>query len=178
MTCPSPLSSVRQVALAEPFRTVLVCIAGTNARGGVGDLLWQAWCREMEVNVRSAMLATKHARPQLQTGSSIVLISSVSAHIGTDALVAYHTSKGPLSGLMRASSGEFAPRRIRVNAVSPGWVDSPFTDHTDHALAEMPKISEVLQRAGDAHILGRTARPDEVADATEIIVDGGFMRNR
>ena len=90
----------------------LVCIAGINAQGRVGDLSWADWQQVMAVNVTGA----------------IVLVRSVSAHIGTDGSTAYHISKGAVLGLMRASCGEFAPRGVRVNPVSPGWVDTPFTD--------------------------------------------------
>ena len=181
-------------AIAVAFRQIdslsgLVCIAGTNARGRVEELSWEDWRRVMAVNVKGTMLAMKHASPLLREGAGIVLISSVSAHIGTDGYTAYHTSKGAMLGLMRAASGEYAPRGIRVNAVSPGWVDTAFTDR---ALAEMPDGDEVRRRAGDAHIAGRLARPEEIAEAilfllseeasfvtgTELIVDGGFLRKR
>ena len=165
----------------------LVCIAGTNARGRVEDLSWDAWRRVMAVNVRGTMLAMKHAR--LRDGGAMVLTASVSAHIGCDGYTAYHTSKGAVLGLMRATSGEFAPRGIRVNAVSPGWVDTAFTDR---ALAELPDGAAIRDSAGAAHILGRMARPAEIADAmvfllsdrarfitgTELVVDGGFLRKR
>ena len=183
-----------EVAVAKAFRAAetlagLACIAGTNARGRVEGLSWDEWNRVMAVNVRGAMLAMKHASGRLRNGGSIVLMSSVSAKIGTDGYVAYHTSKGALLGLMRAASGEFAPRGIRVNAVSPGWVDTAFTDR---ALAEQPDGEAVRAMAGDAHILGRMARPEEIADAivflmsdaasfvtgAELIVDGGFLCRR
>ena len=181
--------TVRKALSTAEALAGLVCIAGTNARGRVEGLSWDEWHRVMAVNVRGTMLAMKHASERLRSGGSIVLMSSVSAKIGTDGYVAYHTSKGAVLGLMRAASGEFAPRGIRVNAVSPGWVDTAFTDR---ALAELPDGEAVRAKAGDAHILGRMARPEEIADAivflmseaasfvtgTELIVDGGFLCKR
>lgn len=165
----------------------LICVAGTNAHGRVEDLAWEDWRRVMAVNVRGMMLAMKHA--QVSDGGGIVLTASVSAHIGCDGYTAYHTSKGAVLGLMRATSGEFAPRGIRVNAVSPGWVDTAFTDR---GLAALPDGAAVRARAAEAHILGRIAQPAEIAQAmtfllsdsarfitgTELVVDGGFLRKR
>jgi NAD(P)-dependent dehydrogenase (short-subunit alcohol dehydrogenase family) len=167
----------------------LVCIAGTHAMGRVTAMAWENWRRVLQVNAGGSMLAMKHAAPVLRDGGAIVLMGSVSAHIGTDGSVAYHTSKGAVLGLMRAASGEFAARGIRVNAVSPGWVDTGFTTR---ALAALPDGAAVRARAGAAHILGRMAQAAEVAEAilfllsddarfvtgTELFVDGGFMRQR
>ena len=172
------------MAQTGPLRG-LACIAGINAQGRVEDLSWADWQQVMAVNVTGPMLAMKHA--QMLAGGAIVLMGSVSAHIGTDGSTAYHTSKGAVLGLMRASCGEFAPRGVRVNAVSPGWVDTPFTDR---GLAGKPE--NLRQTAAAAHMSGRIARPAEVAEAImfllsddasfitgeELFVDGGFMRKR
>ena len=165
----------------------LVCIAGTNARGRVENLSWPDWQRVMAVNVTGPMLAMKHA--QMETGGAIVLPASVSAHIATDGHVAYHTSKGAVLGLMRAACGEFAALGVRVNAVSPGWVNTAFTDR---ALAATPDPKDNLRRAAAAQLLGRIAQPEEIAEAMlfllsddasfitgeELFVDGGFMRRK
>lgn len=91
--------------------------------------------------------------------------------------------------LMRASCGEFAAQGVRVNAVSPGWVDTGFTDR---ALAALPDGAALRATAREKHMLGRIARPGEVAAAMffllsddasfitgeELVVDGGFLRKR
>jgi NAD(P)-dependent dehydrogenase (short-subunit alcohol dehydrogenase family) len=181
-----------EAALSEALRRIgplrgLVCIAGTNAFGRVEDLAWADWQRVMAVNVTGMMLAMKHA--QLDTGGAIVLTASVSAHVATDGYVAYHTSKGAVLGLMRAACGEFAPLGVRVNAVSPGWVDTAFTNR---GLAMAADPEALRRRAEQSHLLGRMARPEEVAEAMlfllsddasfitgeELVVDGGFMKRK
>lgn len=165
----------------------LICIAGTNAQGRIEDLSWAVWRRVMAVNVTGTILAMKHAT--MQPGGAIVLTSSVSAHIGTDGHSAYHTSKDAVLGLMRASCGEFAAQGVRVNAISPGWVESGFTDN---ALTLSPNRAASRTAAATQHMLGRMARPEEVAEAmlfllsdyasfitgAELIVDGAFLRKK
>jgi NAD(P)-dependent dehydrogenase (short-subunit alcohol dehydrogenase family) len=176
------------LARAGPIRG-LACIAGINAMGRITDQPWEVFRRVLRVNAGGTMLAIRHALPQMAGGEAIVLMGSVSAHIATDGSVAYHSSKGAVLGLMRAAAAELAPRGIRVNAVSPGWVDTAFTDR---GLAAMPDGAAIRARAGAAHILNRMARPEEVAAAVafllsdaargisgaELFVDGGFMRRK
>jgi len=163
----------------------LVSIAGIGAHGRVEDFSWADWQRVMAVNVTGAMLSMKHA--QMQPGGAIVLTASISAHVATEGSVAYHTSKGAVLGLMRAACGEFAPLGVRVNAVSPGWVDTPFTQQT---LGNPADSATASVAAGEKNLLGRMAHPEEVAEAmlfllsdaasfitgTELVVDGGYMR--
>ena len=95
----------------------LVCLPEINYQINIGNLSWKSWKRVMEVNVRGTMLALKHASNLLQKGSSIVLKTSPADNTGDPGYLAYQTSKGAVLGLMRAASGGFAEREIRVNAV-------------------------------------------------------------
>ncbi len=84
------------------------------------------WHRVMAVNVRSHFLGCKYAQPVMTAGGSIVLISSTAARLPTTSNApAYVTSKAALDGLRTAAGREAAPRRIRVNIVIPGLIDTP-----------------------------------------------------
>jgi NAD(P)-dependent dehydrogenase (short-subunit alcohol dehydrogenase family) len=169
----------------------LVNIAGTNHKARLRDLQADDWDVVMAVNVRGTMLAIKYAIPLLRRagGGAIVNMASVSGLIGSDGYAAYHTSKGAIISLTRALSEELAPDRIRVTAVAPGWVDTPFTDA---GVNLSPDPAALRAHAKQMHALGRMAQPEEVAQAilwllsdqasfvtaSTLLVDGGFMVKR
>jgi len=180
--------------VASAFKEVdcldaLVCLASINFQNHIENLSWESWQHLMAVNVRGAMLSLKYASPCLSTGSSIVLKSSVSAYIGTNGHLASQTSKGAIIGLMRATSGEFVERGIRVNAVCPGSVDT----HLNYPTPSKTHKSELSEMGtNETHFSARMAKPEEIAEGimflissdssfmtgTELIIDGGFLRNR
>jgi len=85
----------------------------------------QEWDRVMAVNVRSHFLGCKHALPVMSAGGSIVLTSSTAARVpSTSNAPAYVTSKAALDGLRASVGREAARRRVRVNVVMPGLIDT------------------------------------------------------
>jgi NAD(P)-dependent dehydrogenase (short-subunit alcohol dehydrogenase family) len=113
----------------------------------------------------------------------------VSAFVGSSGGAPYHTSKGAVLSMTRSLAQELAPYGIRINAVCPGWVDTPFTDAY---INSQPDPSALRAHANRLHTLNRMAKPEEVAEAviwllsdraafstgTELFVDGGFMIRR
>jgi len=177
-------------AAADQFGGLHIVInaAAVNAPGRVETLAAADWDRLMAVNVRGCFLTIKHSVPRLRRagGGVVISLSSVSAFIGADGYAAYHTSKGAVLSLTRALALELAADGIRVNALCPGWVDTPFSDS---AINRAPDPAAARQAAAASHALGRMARPEEVAQATlflasdaasfitgeALFVDGGFM---
>jgi NAD(P)-dependent dehydrogenase (short-subunit alcohol dehydrogenase family) len=95
----------------------------------------------------------------------LVVVSSILARIGVAGYTAYCASKAGLLGLVRALAMELAPRRVQVNAVCPGWVD---TDMARAGLEEMARgmritLQEARRRALEQVPLGRMAAPEDVA---------------
>lgn len=169
----------------------LVNIAGANRKGYIKTLDTDDWDLVMAVNVRGTMLTIKYAIPLLRNagGGAIVNMASVSGLIGSDGYAAYHTSKGAIISLTRSLAEELAPDHIRVTAVAPGWVDTPFTND---AVDASPDPAGLRAYANAMHALGRMAQPEEVAQAilwlltdkasfvtaSTLLVDGGFMVKR
>ena len=170
-----------------PRIDALVNVAGINHRAPVREMMVEDWDRMMEVNVGHMFLTAKNALPLMGEGSAIVNMASISGHVATPDYPAYVTTKAAVESFTFALAQEAGDRGIRVNAVAPGWVNAGFTDA---ALAEAANPQDIFDAAREAHLLGRMAEPEEVADAAlwlasaeasfvtgqTIFVDGGLMR--
>lgn len=156
----------------------LVNNAGIAARGRLPHVDPAQWQRAMDVNVLGPLLGMQALHPLLRRGSSIVNVVSV-AGLGGHVAAAYTASKWALRGLSRAAALELGEEGIRVNAIFPGFVDTPL-------------MAGASPRFRDAAIgqtpLGRVGTPGDVAPlvvhlvsdesafttGAEIAVDGGL----
>ena len=102
-----------------------VLFHGEEARAH--ELTNETWDRTMAVNLRGYWLCSKYVIPAMlgQGGGSIIHVASPTGLFGFARLTAYSTSKGGVVGLMRAMAADYAPDKIRVNAIVPGTIDTP-----------------------------------------------------
>jgi NAD(P)-dependent dehydrogenase (short-subunit alcohol dehydrogenase family) len=165
---------------------VLVNNAGIEVAGMFPDYTAEQWDRQLGVNLKGAFLFIKYAIPHMRaSGGAIVNISSVRAFVSYPGGAAHDASKAGLVGLTRSLALELGGRKIRVNAICPGYIDTPMTEEW---LATMPDRDETMRQVLAVHPLGRIGTPRDVADAalflasdaasfisgTYLIVDGGL----
>lgn len=168
----------------------LVTAAAILRTGSVATQSEAGWREIMAVNVEGTFKAVQAAVEYLrESKGSVVTLGSVSAYIGSADGAAYTTTKGAVLSFTFASAGDLAPLGIRVNAVSPGWVDGGFTHQ---AMSQMDDPQQLVETAKRMHYLGRMATPTDVANAavwllsdqaafvtgTSLLVDGGYMVKR
>lgn len=191
VTDKTSLEGTMQKAVAElGSMTGLVTAAAILRTGPVATQSEEGWREIMSVNVDGTFRAVQAAVPYLSdTKGAIVTLGSVSAFIGSEDGAAYTTTKGAVLSFTYATAGDLAPRGIRVNAVSPGWVDGGFTHQ---AMSQLDDPTALYETAKRMHYLGRMATPTDVANAavwllsdqaafvtgTSLLVDGGYMIKR
>lgn len=114
------------------------------------------------INVKGNFFALQKALPLLNEGASVVFTVGAAEGLG----VAMTAAKGALLPLVRSAAIELAPRRIRVNAVSPGMVDTP-------AYTKMGISADVIASWGESVPLGRVAAPADIAGAVAFLASDG-----
>jgi NAD(P)-dependent dehydrogenase (short-subunit alcohol dehydrogenase family) len=128
---------------------------GNPDRSRVGELTFDSWRRLMNVNLDGVFLSMKaEIAAMLGGGGSIINVSSVMGTVAVSGACAYVASKHGVVGLTKAAALDYAKDGIRVNAVAPGYVDTPMLANRSEAQRE-----EIASR----HPLGRIAAPEEIA---------------
>ena len=176
-------------AISDKFGHVdaLVNIAGRNYLSLIESADLDQWRNMFEVNVIGMVTAIKHLKSLLDKADApaIVNMSSISGYIGSVGYAAYCSTKGAIDSLTKSLALELAPK-IRVNAIAPGWIETPFT------VEGLEKSADPVAYRRDVeamHALNRVGTPEEIAKSifwmcsadasfmtgSVVIVDGGYM---
>ena len=162
-----------QVARVVRDVDVLVNVAGVGSTTTAPETPLDVWEEVFAVNARGTFLCCKHAIPAMiaRGGGSIVNIASVAAIVGLKNRAAYCASKGAVLSLTRALAVDHVGDGIRVNAVCPGTVDTPWV----RRLVE--DAGESLETLTARQPLGRLGTADEVAEAVAYLASdaAGFV---
>jgi NAD(P)-dependent dehydrogenase (short-subunit alcohol dehydrogenase family) len=164
-------------------------VGGESAR--LADYDEEAWNRVLAVNLTGVFLCMKSELRQMvaQGGGAIVNAASLVGVMGYPNLGAYNAAKHGVVGLTRTAALEYASNGIRVNAVCPGWIETPMVMDSGPHPASIPKVYDALAALMP---LGRLGKPEEVAAAVAwlcsdaasfvtghpLLVDGGAVAGR
>ena len=160
-------------------------ISGGRDRLLTADYREDDWDRVLSINLKGVWLCMKSEIPQMlkQGGGAIVNTASIAGLAGLSGTVAYEAAKHGLTGLTKAAALEYAMSGIRLNAVCPGYIQTPLVQ---------PIFQEndgMEERVASRHPMGRLGEPEEIAQAVlwlssdaaafvtghNMPVDGGYM---
>ena len=159
-----------------------------GALAPTGEYPLDAWRRVIDVNLSGVFLCMKHELPALleRGGGVIVNNASILGLVGFATAPAYTAAKHGVLGLTKAAAQEYATRGIRINAVCPGFVETPMVmERGVHAGADAATYSQLAA----LHPMNRLGKPDEIAGAVlwlcsgsasfttghPLVVDGGYV---
>ena len=174
---------VREVEKGSGKADIVVNNAGLNVRSDFRHLSDADWVKIREVNLDGVVRVARDTFPLLKASGagSLVNVSSIMGQRGLRQLAGYSATKGAVTALTKALAVEYAPYGIRVNALSPGYIDTALTER----FLKNPMVSKALldktpmRRFGTAEDVARAAlflASDDAAYVTgaELAVDGGM----
>lgn len=156
---------------------VLVANAGAANSARLAEITDEQWQRMIDINLTAPFRCVRRAVPAMTSRGNgrIVVVASVAAKVGEPYVAAYTASKHGVLGLVRSAARELAGTGVTVNAVCPGYVDTPMTDQSVSDIADRTGRTADEARAALAakQPIGRLITPEEVAEAVAFCVRNG-----
>jgi len=147
---------------------VLVNNAGIGVYKTVLDTTSEEWDRCLAVNLKGVFLCSKYTIPHIRAagGGAIVNVASVHAYQNVGGTAPYAASKGGVVALTRVMAIDHGRDKIRVNAICPGWIDTPLTERIFAGAVDPVKAKQEVERR---QILGRLGTPEDVGEAAAFL---------
>lgn len=170
----SVIETFSKVAAEQGQLHILINAAGIEIEKTIVDTTLDDWNRIFAVNVTGTFLMCKHALPLMEaavtatgTSSSIINFGSYDGFIADPGLAAYCASKGAIHALTRAMATDHGPDGIRVNAICPGYIDTPmlqsfFNGHGSGGNGR--DIAQLKRAVEEVHPIRRYGTPTDIAN--------------
>jgi NAD(P)-dependent dehydrogenase (short-subunit alcohol dehydrogenase family) len=149
---------------------ILFANAGVAEFASLGEITEAHFDKTFSINVKGLLFTVQKALPLIQDGGSIILNASIAASKGIEASSIYNATKAAIRSFARSWTVDLKHRKIRVNAISPGPIDTP-------GLRNLVKTDGLLEQIKAMVPLGRMGTPDEVAKAVTFLAsdDSGYV---
>ena len=156
---------------------VVVNDAATMTFQPVVDLPEADWDKVLNVNLKSVFLFCKYAIPHMPKGSAIVNVSSVHAHETEPGVAPYAASKGGMEAFTRAMALELRDRKIRINCVAPGAVNTPMLWNNPNVKSGKEKVQGAVGEPSDLAAAIAFLASDEARfiNGTTLVADGARL---
>lgn len=141
---------------------IVVANAGIFEFGPIADMDIESFDRTSDLNFRGTFFTVKAALPYLGAGGSVILVTSGSNLVGLPDAPVYAATKAALRSLARSLAADLKSHGIRVNALSPGFVDTPIFERTGITGEDRAQFVAIMS---EQIPMGRFGRPDEIAAA-------------
>lgn len=177
-------------SVVEKFGRLDIVVSNAGVAGAskpTHEISEAEWDFVQAINVKGVFFGTKHAIPHLKKagGGSIINLSSIYGMVGAPDVPPYHASKGAVRLMTKTDALLYAPDRIRVNSIHPGFIWTPMVEKH---LAGLGDVAAGRKAVDALHPLGHMGEPDDIAWAavylasdeakfvtgTELVVDGGY----
>jgi len=166
---------------------VLFANAGIAAFAPVGEVDEDTFDRLIATNLKGTFFTVQTLLPVLRDGASVILTSSVSGFTGSPAFSVYSATKAAIRSLARTLTTDLQARRIRVNAVAPGIIETPIGGNAGLSVDE---LAAFYAKSTSETPAGRNGQADDIASAvlylasddasfvagSELVVDGGWSQ--
>ena len=177
-------------AAARRFGRIDIVVNNAGVSGAnkpTHEITEAEWDFVQAINVKGVFFGTKHAIPHLRAagGGAILNLSSIYGLVGGPDVPPYHASKGAVRLMTKTDALIYAPDKIRVNSIHPGFIWTPMVEHH---LENLGDLEAGRQATAELHPLGHLGEPDDIAWAAvylasdeakfvtgaELVVDGGY----
>jgi NAD(P)-dependent dehydrogenase (short-subunit alcohol dehydrogenase family) len=161
---------------------VLVVNAGAGASSPLASTSDEEWQRMLDLNLTAPFRCIRRALPAMTSAGfgRVVVIASVASKVGESRIASYTAAKHGVLGLVRSAAAEVARTGVTVNAVCPGYVDTPMTDDSVARIAARTgrSPSEARSLLERKQPIGRLVTPEEVASAVMLCVANGAVNGQ
>jgi len=159
----SAIELMARVAREQRRLDILVNAAGIEIEKTIEETSLQDWNRIFAINVTGIFLTSKHALTLMRAagGGSIINFGSYDGFLADPSLAAYCATKGAVHALTRAMACDHGPENIRVNAICPGYVDTPMLRSFFGSAGSLESLEEEVRRV---HPVRRYGTPQDVAN--------------